>query len=266
MLFGSGCALICPNKHNNQASAYGYTPFDPLPVLISTNLHGSNILAALPDETMRLAIGELTDGGNVTYGPAKLGYSGNQYVVVLDYIKYNTRSFRVAKNQKGPRLLLYLSDEYPTNAPASPFFEMITGGTNNYDSESEFVVPVYVGVGLRLTANLTVNSGTVDLGNLFSIGAAAQAKKVTGTLVIQTLGISGAGITSSIPLPSEINTTTILNAIMALGTIKSKIYDQTTSISPRVVAVYNNLDERPEVVRALISAVLRQPIELKASP
>ncbi|MHB8523804.1 MAG: hypothetical protein ACYDH9_24035 [Limisphaerales bacterium] len=117
-----------------------------------------------------------------------------------------------------------------------------------------------------MTANVLVNEGSIDLGNLIAIGAAAQAKKVSGTLIIQALGISGEGISSSIPIPSEINTTTIQNAIMALGTIKSKIYLDETSISPRVVAVYNNPGGGAETINGFISSLLERELTLDVEP
>jgi hypothetical protein len=63
-------------------------------------------------------------------------------------------------------------------------------------------------------------------------------------------------------MPSEINPTTLQNAIMALGAIKAKLYDQGTSINPRVVGVYNNLGGGQETINAFISILLEQPQEL----
>jgi hypothetical protein len=66
----------------------------------------------------------------------------------------------------------------------------------------------------------------VDLGNLFALGVAASTGNISGTLVLQTLGISGESISATIPFPSEINNNSIQNAILALGAIKAKIYDE----------------------------------------
>ena len=59
-------------------------------------------------------------------------------------------------------------------------------------------------------------------------------------------------------MPSEINASTIQNAIMALGAIKAKIYDTGTRINPRVVGVYNNLGGGQETINGFISSLLEQ--------
>ena len=124
-------------------------------------------------------------------------------------------------------------------------------------------VPTYVGIGLRLTANLVVLQGSVDLGNLIAIGAAAQEKRVSGTLVIQTLGISGPSIAAIMPIPNEISASSIQNALVALGTIKGKIYDEATEISPRVVGTYDVFGSDTKAFGAYFAAVMLDPPKLK---
>lgn len=213
-------------------NSYGYHPIDPLPVEIRTATgaplkNNIPILDALPDETMRMAIGTVSNGGGISFGPAKIGMQNQNYVVILDYIKFDTNSVTIPGQ--------------------------ITG-------ENDQTLPVYVGVGLRLTANILVNVAGVDLANLFAVSAAVDSKQVTGTLVVQTLGISGEGVSSIIPIPSEINPTTIQNALMALGAIKSKIYDSRTRISPRVVGISNTVSGGAErLVRTIPILLAKRP-------
>lgn len=245
----AGCGTLkTPSTLGEKArdNIYGYTPLDPLPVIIPAGAQTTDVLKALPDETMRLAIGQFERGGKITYGPASLGYSGNSYVIILDYIKYTTKSFGVVKDgvtvREGRTNVLY--------ALAGP------------NTKPEAVVPAYVGIGLRLTANITVHEGKVELANLVAVGAAAQAKKVSGTLIIQSLGISGESVSSAIPMPSEINTTTIQSALVALGTIKSQIYAEKTAISPRVLAVYNTLGGGTDTINHFITLLLQEDMKL----
>lgn len=243
----AGCAsFTIPAAPDDLKSAqsYGYNPVDSLPVTVSPpNASREKKLEALPDETMRLAIGQFDGKAGLAFGPATAGVAGNSYVVILDYTKFTTKSFGVKKTPaEGNRVSVSL-----TTAP-------------NPDT----VVPVYVGVGLRLTANVTVKEGTVDLGNLFALGAAAQAKQISGTLVIQSLGLSGEGVSPLIPIPGEINPTTVQNALMAIGAIKAKIYEGKITVVPRVVGVYNNLGGGQETVNGFISLILQQPLILEA--
>ena len=229
------------------AESYGYHPIDPLPVQIETTAPPSNtqILSVLPDETMRIAIGEIQSNGGVTFGTATTGVAGRTYVVVLDYIKFQTQSFLAEVAGSGTSKTVTGSS--PRKMPNQPAQSKAT------------IVPVYLGVGLRLTANVNIREGSVDLGNLFALGVAAQAKQVTGTMVVQTLGVSGQNISTLIPMPGEINPTTIQNAIMALGAIKAKLYDTGTAINPRVVGVYNTLGGGQETINSFIATLLENP-------
>lgn len=238
------------------AVTYGYQPIDPLPVIVKMQTDNNDtvtlrtsqpipdknkrIMASLPDETMRLAIGQIDGKGNVSFATAKLGYAGSSYIVILDYIKFDTKSLPV----------LVKTDSLNKIQDFKSAFD--------YNTKPDAIIPVYVGVGLRFTATITVNEGSVDLGNLFALGLAAESKKVTGTLIIQTLGISGKDISTLIPMPSQINTTTIQNAIMSLASIKAKIYDEGAELNPRVVGFYNNIGGGQTTVQKFITSVLIQ--------
>ncbi|MEM4987649.1 hypothetical protein V8G57_09655 [Collimonas sp. H4R21] len=231
----------------NSADNYGYHPLDPLP--IDLRIPKSKILDALPDETIRIAVGTVSAEGAITFGPAKFGVSGSNYVVILDYIKFGTDSFGVAvsSDSKGVRTAKVLPDSEVLKA--------------------DVVVPVYIGVGLRLTANILVKNVSADLnlGSLFALGVAAKAGQVSGTLVIQTLGVSGPEISGLIPMPGEISESTIQNAILALASIKAKIYDPKTLITPRVVGVFNNLGGGDTTINGVISTLLQRPLPFPRS-
>jgi len=241
----SGCATQFPIPKTlgdpQNANNYGYHPLDPLPVNLT--IEKSKVLEAMPDETIRIAVGTVSGDGGITFGPAKLGAEGKNYVLILDYIKFGTDSFGVKlseKDTKGNRVAtLVKASQAPT---------------------ADTVVPVYIGVGLRLTANIYVKKGSVDLGSLFALGIAAKGEQVSGTLVIQTLGVSGPEVSGLIPMPGEISESTIQNAILALASIKAKIYDSKTLITPRVVGVYNNLGGGDITINGFISSLLEQRI------
>ena len=257
ILLTAACIISCaswrqPNTTTQgdpeNANSYGYHPMDPLPVDIKFRNIGAGapskktrVLNALPDETMRLAIGQVNHSGGISFGTASTGYKGNTYVVILDYIKFNTESFGV-KLEKGNKSYSVAS--------------------LTQTKDADVIVPVYVGVGLRLTATISVLKGEVNLGNLFAIGGEASSEKISGTLVVQTLGISGKQVSSVIPMPSEINNTTIQNAILALGTIKALMYEADTNVTPRVVGVYNTLGGGRETINGFISSILQKPKEL----
>jgi hypothetical protein len=245
----SGCAswtIPVTTGDPKSAQSYGYNPIDSLPVTVSPlTATREKKLEALPDETMRLAIGQFDGKAGVSFGTATTGVAGNNYVVILDYTKFTTKSFGVTKT-------------------VIPNQNVVSISLTQSGSTPDVVVPVYVGVGLRLTANVTVKEGSVDLGNLFALGAAAQAKQISGTLVIQSLGLSGEGVSPLIPIPSEINPTTVQHALMAIGAIKAKMYDGKITVVPRVVGVYNNIGGGQETINGFISTILEKPLTLDA--
>jgi len=123
-------------------------------------------------------------------------------------------------------------------------------------------MPVYIGVGLRLTATVRVIKGTANLSSLGSLAAGAEAGNLNGSLVVQTLGINGKGVSTALPLPSELNQTTIQNAILSLGSIKAILYDEkNTQITPRVVGIYNPVGGGQQYINGIISALAVSPVE-----
>jgi len=228
------------------AVAYGYQPLDPAPVKVTLEGQCGSILDALPDETMRMAIGKVDASGNITFGPASLSAANGRYMVIIDYVKSDTKPIFIIRSENEDSTI------------------KITPLSEQKRNDANMAVPVYVGVGMRLTANLTTREANIDLGNLVAIGAAAQANTLSGTMVIQTLGVSGENISTALPIPNDISMASIQNSIQSLGTMKAKLYDTTkTTIHPRVVGLYNNLGGGRETVNRFISTVFTTPIELK---
>ncbi|WP_124453894.1 hypothetical protein [Burkholderia sp. Bp8992] len=227
----------------------GYQPLDPAPVAVrpigGKTAKPEDILNALPDETMRLAIGQIDTNGNVTYGPVSMSVENGRYVVTVDYIKSNTYPLFVKK----------------TDARSDGSFRATFVSDGKL---ADLAVPVYIGVGLRVTATLNTTKAGVNLGNLIAIGAAAQASQLSGTLVVQTLGLTGENISTALPIPSDISLASIQSAIQALGTMKAKLYDTSkTHVEPRVVGVYNNIGASTnETINGIISGVLAKPLPL----
>jgi hypothetical protein len=216
-----------------QGPSYEYRPLDPMTALVwhpdKVQVTNCRMLEMLPDETVRLATGHVETDGTVSYGPAKIGVKGERYVAILDYVK---------------------TDTFPIPKPKS-----------EESAPVERPVPTYVGVGLRMTANFVVNEGSVDLGNLIMIGAAAQARQVTGTLVFQSLGLSGKNVV--LPIPTDISPASIQQALVAIGTIKSNIYDDETQISPRIVGTYDVFGEDQKAFDAYFTKILLNPPEVR---
>jgi hypothetical protein len=146
------------------------------------------------------------------------------------------------------------------------YFGLIDGDTIDYDkiavTPEKFNVPVYIGIGLRLRANVTVKKGKVNLSNLTALTAAVEAGDATGTMSVQTIGISGRAARTSLLLLDKIDMTTIQNAIQVLASIKASIELEDTTITPRIVGFHNTIGAGSQGVN-LIHSLLASEVNTR---
>ena len=119
----------------------------------------------------------------------------------------------------------------------------------------DFNIPVYIGIGLRLTARVDVKKGNVDLANLTALTAAVEAGKASGRMSVQSIGISGKAARTNLLLLDKIDSTTIQNAIQILASIKASIESKDTTITPRVVGFHNTIGAGSQGVNLLHSLI-----------
>ncbi|VEL97261.1 hypothetical protein ALT761_02262 [Alteromonas sp. 76-1] len=314
-----GCVnMSVPITLAENKTSFSYIPFDPLPVQVAYQDHcssdsypaflGDSVKAKIqdlkisfPDQTVRLAVGEFTSSGGLSFGSTTIGYEGNTYQVVIDYMNTDTVEgsflarreivgqvarkgrfglfdYKWEEDRKGEivPLLEPLPPGYVSNYKILPnpeseifssyFNEANTKAVTELRSKADFEpisLPVYVGVGLRLTATVTVTNGEVDLSGLPEIAAEARAGNISGTLVVQTLGATGPLVSSNLPLPSELDRTTIQNAILAIGSIKALLMDESMVITPRVIGIYNPIGGGQSFNNGVITALATKPIVWK---
>lgn len=261
---------------NNTATVMkGYQPIDPIQLRVekeNDTLSFKDIISEFPNEATRVAVGKINQSGSLTFGTFKIAKSGESYSIIIDYIKYITTAIpaRFAEKHTTRKYLDYANNNYTflkenkndtltipeklksmnvllsdyilsTNYGSVNEFkaELLTPNQNlksDKEQKHNIKIPVYVGVGLRIQASVTILKDSVNLGSLYGLGVAASQNKLNGTLIIQSLGISGENISPIIPIPDRINESTIQTAMQSLATIKSKIYDTKTRITPQVVA------------------------------
>ena len=241
----NGCVTNSPStlgELSQVEGGYGYTPLDPLPVNLGKD--PQNFLDMMPDTTMRLAIGSFDASGNLNFGPVKMGVSGSRYQVIMDYIQYTTLSMPVSVKEV-------------VREGKKPLLDVNILPDDQID-KADKIVPVYVGIGLRLTANVTVLKDNVDLSNLVSLGAAASSNQIRGTLTVQAMGISGETVSELLPMPSSLDQSTVQTALTTLSNIKSKLYGKDkVFITPQVVAIYNPFNgSSSKTVSGLVQLVL----------
>lgn len=272
-------SLFTRNDSVQNISGLIYKPIYPVTCDFPSNDSGKinrELLTSLPSETVLLSILDVNVGGNVsaTVAPVNLTSKAgcNIYEVVLDYIKYNVHMVDIKKSIEDKNLE-YTNDKTGSSADLKESDDIFTALNNlvvRPHPESieyfERYIPIYYGVGVRLKATITTTTAGVEIGTLYGIAAGFEAKKLTGTLEVQTLGLSGKAITLILPLPSEINRTTIQNALMAMASIKSLIYDANdVVVSPSVVGYVlprkNQINLYLEIL--ILQQIIKNKIQIK---
>jgi hypothetical protein len=281
----SGCAsgLLLPKTPGEKASGFSYIPLDPLPVYeypdeqtcgrdaVDAPMEGyvyRDLLDNFADVAVRLSISSYDAKTGIAFGTSSFGVAGNSYQVVLDYVKTDNVPvpFHIIIQKRADGTRKYRAerlyrDTASTDLPKGGAIRSQTGASSSASDEnvlidSEYAIPVYVGVGLRLTADIEVLKGTVNLASLGSIAASVEAGRSTGSLTVQTLGISGEKIDSSLPLPSKLNQTTIENAILSLGSMKALIYGG--KVRARVTGLYLPVEDGSATLVNLINSELAE--------
>ena len=273
-----------PKTEGEKNSGFTYIPLDLLPVItlpgiaceysgsiFDTTLHPgfayAALLKALPDNAVRIAVKEYDIKGNLSYAGSSVGTEGKRYQVILDYINVDSSNIRFYIKTKrtdvpGPKGLEILDVNRIDIFSEAPRVPDDASPLEKERALGNIVIPVYVGVGLRLTADLQVLSGKLNLSSLGAIAAGVEAGKASGSLVVQTLGVTGKQVSTSLPLPSELNQTTVQNAILSLGSIKAIIFDvENTTTTPRVTGIYLPIrDGNEDLVNRIVSELARHPI------
>lgn len=280
VIFG-GCATTFPPKSvGEKESGYTYVPIDPFSVqtILDDSCKDSpqekaktygTLLQSLPDNAVRMLIERFNASGTVTYGPAKLGAKGESYRVTVDYINADTINVQVwiSKSMEtvgGVSKVVSLLSAPDANFVPDTEVYTITRDKPASDMISQFVefnIPVYVGIGLRVSANVDVIGSNANISGIGVIGAEAEAERVKGSLVVQTLGVNGKSIAAALPIQSELNRTTAQNAIVAVGSIKALLYADDITVSPRVVGIYLPFPGGKPLVNALISELSKKRVE-----
>lgn len=284
--------LVVAMTAGEQISGYTYIPVDPFSV--ETNRGGScqkinmsdplesennvdlsripfkDLLASLPDNAVRMTTEQFFRSGAVTYGSSKVNANADSYRVTVDYINADTTNEKFWIKKMVKRLdtgefesvsltVQLTSDKYNIE---SIYFEVDRAAKHRETPKGfvEFNLPVYVGIGLRIIANIETSEGSVNISGLGAIGAEAEAKRLRGSLTVQTLGVNGQAIAAALPIQSELNRTTAQNAVVAVGSIKALLYEKGTIIVPRVVGFYLPFPGGKPLVNAIISELSKERV------
>jgi hypothetical protein len=164
-----------------------------------TQLNNQQIRNILSNTHAQISVGKFDGSGNLTYLVAKATAAVGTYRVIMDYC------------------------DYVDETVSDPTGQVIGQGR--------------VGVGLRLTADVTTTSANVNLGSLLALGVAASVNQVKGTMTVDSIGIVLAGSAGPILTNATIDETGVQKTLESIAVIQSKIADTTTVLDPQLLAV-----------------------------
>ncbi len=222
----------------------------------------ADVMDALPDHTVRMAVRSRSAQGESGFGPVAISARGSTYEVVVDSIFADTTNVRLAIRAEGPAGTIPVM-ALPPMIDRSTQIDVLRlrDGARPPAGYEVVNIPVYVGVGLRLTANLLTRRGGIRLTNLPAIAASADAEQSSGSLTLQTLGVYNQQVASTYAIPNELSTTAVQNALVSLGAVKAIVYDRDTGARPRLTGIYNPLPTSdPYLINRIYSALAEAPI------
>ena len=231
--------------------------------------HGPDVMDALPDHTIRMAMRSLSASGGGGFGPVTVSAKGTSYQVVMDSIFADTANVRFGVRINGGNTPVHslrgsLPDDtqievirlrHPSDKDGVLPPDVAPAGFE------EVTIPMYIGIGLRLTARLYAKKGGINLANLPGVGASADAEQSSGSLTMQTLGVFNQQVASTFALPTELSGASVQNALVSMGAVKAIVYDRDTGTRPRLTGIYNPLGTSdPMLMNKIYSALASRPI------
>lgn len=216
----------------------GYQPIDPLPAdtvvrydeatgqleevqwaeLVATEPEA--VRGLLPLQSAEVSVSKIDGTVGVSYLAASLTGELGTYTVIMDYMKYR------------------VEDVYDESGNTS-------------------IGNARIGVGLRIKAVVQTIEAGLNLGSLVAIGAQARLGTLRGGIAVDVIGIDSPDVVNLVPLTSEIDQTSIQSALQALASIKSKISEGDTTLTPHVLAIRQAEKGRAEEIKQRTS-VARQ--------
>lgn len=204
----------------------------------------------------------MTGKATGSFGPVAVSASGETYQVVIDSVIADVTPIRFSIRIGDGLALSRLPEKIPSGTPIYVVRLDETSRTPSVESGYQIVsIPVYIGVGARLTATVRTKAAGLNLSNLLAIASSVEAGESSGSITMQTLGIYGPQVASAFPIPSELNATSVQNALVSLGAVKAILYDGDTGTRPRLVGIYNPLPTSdPELINKIFAELSREPV------
>jgi hypothetical protein len=166
--------------------------------------HDKTLLKSFPNLVSNVTIYSVTLGGKLSVWGIGVSAKNSNYQVIYDFSQTQTIAWE---------------DTIKTERYTIERFQSIL-----------------VGVGVRMVAKVSTKTAGINLASPFSL--AMDYEKIQGTLEVRVTGVTSPKINELIPTTSDLSPSSISNALQAVATIKSHLYDDDVIISPQFIAYY----------------------------
>ncbi|HTL31416.1 MAG TPA: hypothetical protein VL282_19435 [Tepidisphaeraceae bacterium] len=248
-----------PSEHDGSA-LYATTYHALSPICLETDgLSADNIDLVFESELGRFSLSQFDATGKLTAMGAVGSGSAKSAVIVNDFLKYRTYPLAmvVSRDHTGTTEA-NTHKSIHVRSPAE--FEALNATTKGKE-EIDFigVVPVYIGVGVRILADVSEIKGDVNFASLPALAVAAATNRARGTISVGAMGISGKSMGLLIQQPVALNDATVQTALQSVGAIKASLAavgepesDRPQAFRLRPVVMGFELSERrPEYINAI---------------
>jgi hypothetical protein len=198
-------------------------PTDPLPSPFTITTSGGSIvrvawaaltpaqkLKMLGVQDVNISVAKTDASGKLSYLTSSASAANSNYIVTLDYARYDPED---------------IQDELGKKIGAG-----------------------YIGVGLRVRAEVHTVSANINLGSLFALAAAVQGNLAQGSLSVEVIGIDSAEVNNLFITNSSIDQTSVQKTLESVAAIQAKITDLTTTLTPQILAVEPDMSEGKTLV------------------
>lgn len=161
-------------------------------------IHDNTLLASFPNLVSSVTLYQVDENGSLSLLGNSLTLKNSTYLVIYDYAQTQTIHLK--------------------------------------DSTEKLNYFALIGVSVRMVARINSKSAGINLTDIFSLGAATNLSKISGSLEVRVNGVNSQQINSVIPVTTDLSPSSISNALQAVATIKSHLYDSSTKVTPQFLA------------------------------
>lgn len=295
LVAGCSTGFVRPKSLAEGDAGYTYIPMDPQSIDFvvvckadPASLDRDPNLSDLPDNAVRIGIQSNQSDGKIQFGVGSATGQRGIYKVTVDYANTDTVSipFQISRFDEDGKELDFNridlkndkhNEKYQYTAERDFNLENESINARKYKDPREFEayqkassglkanqkifhIPVFVGVGVRIVADVVTHKSGINITGLGAIGGEASTNGLTGTMIAQTIGINGEKVAAAIPIQSTLDSTSVENALVAIGSVKTLLYDEDTVKSPRVLGIYLPLKADRQLINNIVSEISRRPI------